>query len=253
MRTKTPKFRTTAALLSVLSVVAALSAGCVRSDQAWYMQPIVPPPLLPEDSMWQRDEAGDRSTMEEFPEYAETLSREEAMAVLLNTNLFPVGSIGEAGVDPVHDEAFRAVLAEPEAPAAFAYLVENARPAGQLIGLCGQFLVDHSAYEMNLPRFRDSNQPVPVQSGCITWDTPMSQIVWDRDEGTVHPRPGQTFREAYIETRDKHGGLRYDIVGGGYPYEFGNCEAGKTPSIFEEASELFENTSPPEGKQEDDG
>jgi hypothetical protein len=109
------------------------------------------------------------------------LSRETAFELLLKTDIFASTAIGSDGVRSNQVRAFRRLLAEPDAAAAFGDLVRRGRMAGQLYGLSGLYLTDPAAFERALPAYRNSTETVWTFFGCSMARYPVAELIEDKE------------------------------------------------------------------------
>lgn len=146
--------------------------------------------------------------------------RQAAMQLLMTTREFPTGWIGMGGErEPRQWQAFRVVLRQPTAPQDFRELTINATYAGQLLGLCGLYLVDHAEYLRRMPTFRNSDVEIGAPDGDVVYSVTVGEIVFCREDHALHPAPGQTLPELhrYRRSLGTNDGHMLDVVGGGYP------------------------------------
>jgi hypothetical protein len=101
------------------------------------------------------------------------ITREGALQFLLETRWFSDTAGGWGGDETTEQTfAFAALLAEPDAPAAFEELLKRGRLAGQLYGLCGLYLTNRPLFDRHVPRFLHRDESVQGLYGCVV--TPRS-------------------------------------------------------------------------------
>lgn len=115
-------------------------------------------------------------------QWSHPLSRENALEMLLRTEIFCSTAVGVSAVTPPQCYAFKAILRQLDAAAAFGSLVRRGSPAGQLYGLCGLYLTDRASFEANIAPYLKNFDHVRFLSGCILDLTPISAIADDIDE-----------------------------------------------------------------------
>jgi hypothetical protein len=132
---------------------------------------------------------------------------------------FTDAAIGDGGDTPGWVHAFRRLLAEPDAAAAFRELLRAATLPGQLYALCGLWYADPGAFRLAVPRYARMTVEVPIQFGCTGGTMPVKDLVESHHALAVRLQSrDQTIRE-WIEKHDRESkGVRYDILGGAYPY-----------------------------------
>jgi hypothetical protein len=103
----------------------------------------------------------------------------QAFASLMAAEVFAIGPVGFAAQTSETEKAFRVLIADPHAVAAFHQLADDARPAGQAYGLLGLYLKDRAAFEPVASRIRDASpeQQVQVMSGCVIMPEGMSSVL----------------------------------------------------------------------------
>ena len=88
-----------------------------------------------------------------------------ALVALTASKQFGGVAVGVAGMPTTSVQAFRTVLREVRAGAAFRYALQEGRAAGRVYGLCGLYLVDRASYHRELPRLKESDDLVEVSRG----------------------------------------------------------------------------------------
>lgn len=85
--------------------------------------------------------------------------------------------VGYAGTTPEVVWAFRDLLKEKNADAAFKALLQEATVPGQLYGLCGLWFTDQAAFKKQVARFRAIRGKVRTMMGCIVADDEIANLV----------------------------------------------------------------------------
>jgi hypothetical protein len=131
------------------------------------------------------------------------LSRETAFELLLKTDIFASTAIGSDGVLSNQVRAFRRLLAEPDAAAAFGDLVRRGRMAGQLYGLSGLYLTDSAAFERAVTPYRHSTESVMTFFGCVMFRAPVAELIEDKENPTSGIAGGGLPRAFQADARRK--------------------------------------------------
>jgi hypothetical protein len=100
----------------------------------------------------------------------------QAYAKLHDAVTFESARIGFAALESENAKAFRALLAEPSAAAAFARLAAEGKPVGRLYGLAGLYLADRAAYDAAAAGFRRDDTQVHTIDGCVMWPRPVREV-----------------------------------------------------------------------------
>lgn len=152
---------------------------------------------------------------------------QQAFEMLLKADRFENDAIGYAASSSKFVGAYRVLLNEVAADAAFKSLLENATPAGQLYALCGIYFTDHASFLVIVEKHRTRSDDVKFQFGCIGGDMRASKIVESNAKNVVRlEHPSQKIAEwQKINAELVKEGYELDILGGGYPSEFrGNAQ-----------------------------
>jgi hypothetical protein len=224
-------------LLILLGITMTALSCCVPAEKASRQQQTetFPARMTESDSNWyERIEArrataplgsidpvsGERIRDFAEQEFSRPMSREVAFKILLNTDTFSEGPVGQGSRGKsVQVEAFQVLLAQPDAVAAFTNLLKRARAAGQLYALCGLRLWDPARYAAVEPAFAGSKVSVQVESGDIGSTRTVGELVKSSEPKTVRLLPGETIEKWELRA-NSFDGEAYDISGGGYPEEF---------------------------------
>ncbi len=106
-----------------------------------------------------------------------------AYKVLRAAEFFSGDGVGMAATTPETVRSFRVLARETGAEAAFARLVGEATPEGQLFGLVGVQTTDAARYERLAASFRTSERPVEVMHGCIISQVATREAVREIETG----------------------------------------------------------------------
>ena len=109
----------------------------------------------------------------------------EAYDTVKTADWFTIGGVGIAGTTSPSEKAFRELLKGPEPVARCRALLTEGSPAGQLYGLLGLRLLDRSAFQTALPRYKDSKTVVTTASGCIVMGTTTAEVAGQIAMGTL--------------------------------------------------------------------
>ena len=81
-------------------------------------------------------------------------SREQAIALLTNTDTFASTAVGEGGQPSDESIAFARVFLEPDADAVFKQLLGEAKVAGQLYALCELYFTDPDTFRQEVAQYQ---------------------------------------------------------------------------------------------------
>lgn len=144
----------------------------------------------------------------------------QAALTLARAAHFGGWAVGAAGAPTAPVEAWRVLRAEPEAAAAFRFVLANGTLAGQLMALAGLWEVDRPAFDEAVARYRGLRDPVRLEtSGCVPGGPPVpaSQIV-ERADAVRLDGPRDDI--AAWSRRNPGKPIEFDLVGGGYSAVF---------------------------------
>lgn len=142
----------------------------------------------------------------------------KAYEVVKKAERFTNAAVGYAGETPGAVRAFRELLAEKNADAAFKALIQEATLPGQLYALCGLWYTDPAAFKVQVARYRTKPGKVATMIGCIVDEDDIAELVESK-----HPRairllgPGDTMKAWWA--RNPNAEARGDIAGGYWPSE----------------------------------
>ncbi len=127
--------------------------------------------------------------------------------------------VGAAGLTPEVIGAFRTLLGDAKADAAFKSLLEEATPVGQLYALCGLWYTDPAAFRDAAEKLKKRGTEVPTLQGCMMSKEKMSAIIESKESGAVRLKSN---KESVKDWMASHKGTRmyFDIIGGAWPSEF---------------------------------
>lgn len=141
-------------------------------------------------------------------------------AIIVSARQFCSTGVGIAGATPNVVLAFRELLGEQAADAAFKSLLTEATMAGKLYALCGIYFTDPEFFPKAVDRFKNSPIKVETFMGCIVGNEPVSSIVLRSGSDVVKLKDrNQTIQQWMKETKNTNGCV-LDIAGGGWPVEF---------------------------------
>jgi hypothetical protein len=142
----------------------------------------------------------------------------EAFQTLLAARQFEESFVGFGAQPSDLVAAYRLLLKESAADAAFKQLLEKATLAGQLYGLCGVYFTDHPYFLSIIESYRGRTDAVPIQSGCMVFGQPMSRFI---DSGVPNAIRLSGPQDSLLEWRRVHPESNQpDIIGGGYSHQF---------------------------------
>lgn len=141
-----------------------------------------------------------------------------AYQTLLLADGFEENFIGFAANPSKLVAAYGVLLQQAEADEVFKQLLKQATPAGQLYALCGLYFTDYPFFLAAVEAYRNRADCVNIQSGCLCWGKPVSEIVEQKSPNAVRlSDPHQSLAVWYREHPTCTG---IDIIGGGYPHLF---------------------------------
>lgn len=110
---------------------------------------------------------------------------QDAYGVLREASFFSGACVGIACTTPPTVEAFRILIGEPKADAAFKSLMREAPLEGQLFGLVGVYYTDADRFDLYAASYRRSNREVGFAQGCILGREPVREVVAEIADGTL--------------------------------------------------------------------
>ena len=147
----------------------------------------------------------------------------KAYDTLVVAKRFEDVAIGPDGSLSVLVRAYRELLKQPQADAAFKSLLKEATLPGQLYALCGVYYTDHSFFMTVIKEYKNRSGYVTTKMGCLVFQrVPVSKIVESRAPNVVRlSSPKQTISEWLRKNRVvTKKGYVVDLIGGGYPNRF---------------------------------
>jgi hypothetical protein len=148
---------------------------------------------------------------------------ERSYQILLLALEFEDDEIGFAQDSSKLVNAYRVLLKERDADAAFKSLLDKATPAGQLYALCGVYYTDHDFFRTVVEKYAERTNFVKTHLGCCMF-RPMrlADLVKSTAPNVLRlSSPKQSLAEWATSnpTLIKNGYVK-DIFGGGYPSQF---------------------------------
>lgn len=140
--------------------------------------------------------------------------------VIKNAPEFCATAVGVAGSTPAVVYAFRDLIADPAADAAFKSLLTEAKLPGQLYALCGLWFTDPLAFKTEVEKFRSMKGEVRMVDGCEIAPQRVSELVESKAPGVVRLKDNKQTILAWSRERKSPGPTSYDIVGGAWPSMF---------------------------------
>ncbi|HJW94449.1 MAG TPA: hypothetical protein VJ901_12600 [Thermoanaerobaculia bacterium] len=140
-----------------------------------------------------------------------TPHEQAAMHQLMTTRTFEYPHIGAAGTASNGFLALRVLAKSKNADAAFKELVAHAALAGQLYGLMGVSRTDPAFFRTVIEHYKELNEPVSVENGCMIMSEQVAIIV--HDHRAVRLPAGTTLTQ-WLAANPKTPAF-VDIAGGG--------------------------------------
>jgi hypothetical protein len=153
----------------------------------------------------------------------------KAYHVVKKAGRFFNSAVGYAGSTPDVVWAFRDLLAEKNADAAFKSLLQEATLPGQLYGLCGLWFTDQVAFKEQVVRYRAMPGKVKTMIGCIIDEDAVAELVESK-----HPKairllgPEDTMKAWWARNPNAQG--YSDIAGGCWPSELKGEKGAQRPA-----------------------
>lgn len=176
-----------------------------------------------EDRVAEGATAGTESAQPSTFSVREELKGDAARAYdyLVATQRFTDDAIYDGGALPKEVICVRILLQEPRAAQIFQELAYTGSMGTRLYALCGLYYADPTAFELEIPRIRETEALIEFQTGCSTLlNFPVKDLV-DLGAGNAVRLESreQTIRAWKLEDEARFS-LRYDIAGGGFPNLF---------------------------------
>lgn len=132
--------------------------------------------------------------------------------------MFEDAHVGFSGKTPEVVWAFRDLLAEKNADAAFKALLQEATLPGQLYALCGLWFTDPAEFKRQVAHYRAMPGNVKTMSGCDISEDSIAKFVESQHPKAIRLRgPQDTMKAWWARNRNAEG--RSDIAGGYWPSE----------------------------------
>jgi hypothetical protein len=141
----------------------------------------------------------------------------EALDVLRAAETFEDTRVGYGGELSRYVAAFRIVLDDPGASAAFHSLVSQATPAGHLYGAAGLYFADPPAFDAALARLAAAGGDVPTQHGCLRMAEPIASVIRAGAPTRIVVAQGTTLATWFAAHPE---GGPCDLAGGCVPLSF---------------------------------
>jgi hypothetical protein len=145
----------------------------------------------------------------------------QAWRILRDAERFTDDAIYDGGTTPVEVRAWRWLMREPQAGAAFAQLLEAATLPGRLYALCGLYYSDPAGFATAVEPYRASDATLFFQTGCVGLaDMPVAELIEARRMPAIRLASRDESIEAWTRRTANAEGYQLDILGGGYPSLF---------------------------------
>ncbi len=142
----------------------------------------------------------------------------KAYAAVKTTERFCGSAVGFAGSTPEVVWAFRELLGERNADAAYKSLIQEATLPGQLYGLCGLWFTDQAEFKKQVARYRAMKGKVKTMIGCIITEDEIAELVESSHPKAIRLRGPEDTMKAWWD-RNPNAEGRSDIAGGYWPSE----------------------------------
>ncbi len=153
----------------------------------------------------------------------------KAYDIVRTTDTFSSAHVGFAGTTPAVVWAFRDLLAETNADAAFKSLLQEATLPGQLYALCGLWFTDQAEFKKQVARYRAMPGKVKTMVGCSVGDDALADLVQSTHPKAIRLRgPDDTLKAWWARNPDAE--TRSDIAGGYWPSELKGEKGEKRPT-----------------------
>lgn len=118
-----------------------------------------------------------------------------AYDALTRVSVFAVGGVGVAGTRSQGESAFRVLLKQKGAGAAFQQLLKSATPEGKMYGLLGLSVIAPGHLAPQAKPFLSAPEPVQTISGCMVMTEKMGAVAQQINKGN--------YRLYFARTADK--------------------------------------------------
>jgi len=107
-----------------------------------------------------------------------------ARRTLMRAEIFAIGRIGASARISSAERALVRVLQEPKVERILLDLLSNASMPGQLYALLGLQYLNHKNLQHSLANYRESNDKVMTQTGCLRVVQPVRNLIMRIQDGT---------------------------------------------------------------------
>ncbi|OYW74750.1 MAG: hypothetical protein B7Z37_16275 [Verrucomicrobia bacterium 12-59-8] len=152
----------------------------------------------------------------------------KAYQVVKKAESFYNSAVGYAGSTPAVVWAFRDLLAEKNADAAFKSLLQEATLPGRLYGLCGLWFTDQAAFKEQVAHYRAMPGKVKTMIGCIIAEDEIAELVESKHPNAIRLRGPEDTMQAWWARNPKAQGFS-DIAGGCWPSELKGKKGAQRP------------------------
>ena len=142
--------------------------------------------------------------------------------------MFCSSAVGYAGSTPEVVWAFRDLLAEKNADAAFKALMQEATMPGQMYALCGLWFTDQAAFKAQVARYHAMKGKVKTMIGCIVDEEAIADLVVSKYPTPIRLKGPEDTLKAWW-ARNPNGTGYSDIAGGCWPSELKGAAGEKRP------------------------
>jgi hypothetical protein len=153
----------------------------------------------------------------------------KAYAVVKTAERFYSSAVGYAGSTPDVVWAFRDLLAEKNADAAFKALIREATMPGQLYGLCGLWFTDQAEFKKLVARYHAMKGKVNTMIGCIIDEDEIADLVVSKYPTPIRLNGPEDTMKAWWARNPNAKGYS-DIAGGYWPSELKGEKGAKRPA-----------------------
>ncbi len=143
---------------------------------------------------------------------------QKAYATIKDAPEFCGTAVGYAGTTPPVVHAFRDLISDPQADAAFKSLLTEAKLPGQLYALCGLWFTDPAAFKVAAEPYRQSKKEVATYEGCEKSNQRVAEIVESKAPHVVRLKNNKQTIQDWSAAHK--GELSFDIIGGAWPSVF---------------------------------
>lgn len=132
--------------------------------------------------------------------------------------MFCNSAVGYAGSTPEVVWAFRDLLLEKNADAAFKALMQEATIPGQMYALCGLWFTDQAAFKEQVARYHAMKGKVKTMIGCIVDEEAIADLVVSKYPTPIRLKGPEDSLKGWWARNPKGSGYS-DIAGGYWPSE----------------------------------